>query len=102
MSMVCRLFGHKWKNCRCAICGKQRDTGHEYHLTRADERYGTCGTKYASDDYACNFCTEKDCDHVLKDDSKYYYKCSVCGKQVTEGMRKNGFVPAEGNTYFEE
>ena len=31
MSMVCRLFGHKWKNCRCAICGKQRDTGHEYH-----------------------------------------------------------------------
>ena len=30
MDLLCDVFGHKWKGCRCRICGKQLPVGHDF------------------------------------------------------------------------
>ncbi len=88
---------HKWNGCKCSVCGLVRNSGHEFHRVKGAKRYGVCGTKSASDQYACNWCTEKDCNHVELTPEADYYRCSICGKREgTEAVRKS-----RENKYFD-
>ena len=42
--MAC-LFGHKWNGCKCEICGKTRDEGHDFRLVddKCMEKCVICG-----------------------------------------------------------
>ena len=69
---------HIWDECRCRRCGAPRDKNHDFVIVAESPIYGKCPTLGASDQYKCNFCDEKNCNHV-KMDSKFSYRCSRCG-----------------------
>lgn len=69
--MAC-LFGHKWNGCKCAKCGKVRDSGHQY-------RYSSNGSKCRGICKQCGKMTDLEHDYQLTD-HPCKEKCSRCGR----------------------
>lgn len=58
MGIKCKIFGHKWNYCKCAVCGESRNSDHDWNHCQ------------------CKICRKKrDSNHVWKN-----CKCEVCNK----------------------
>ena len=63
MSFKCNIGLHTWDGCQCSVCGKTRDTGHDF----------------SEDCCKCSRCG-KEFDEDLHDWSQDCEKCAKCGK----------------------
>jgi HEAT repeat protein len=68
MAIMCLLGKHKWTGCKCSVCGKKRDEGHDW--SKDCEKCVRCGAE-RKDAHKLNGC-----------------KCSVCGKSGAEYHNK--------------
>ncbi len=90
MSLLCKLGFHKWTDCKCSVCGKNRDQDHEW----AGCKCGICNkTRDENHDYS------KDCEKCAKCDKMQAAvhswegcKCLKCGKTRQEGHKWNGCI----------
>ena len=83
MSFKCNIGLHSWDGCKCTICGKIRDTGHD--VSADCGKCSRCGTEFSEDQHDwlkdCDKCATcgktRDNQHLWQNDCE---KCSKCGK----------------------
>ena len=97
MNLLCKIFGHRWKGCRCAWCGGHRDEGHDWdgckckncpYTRNKDHDWDGCQCRkcrlvrregHAWDGCICNRCKEwRDQEHEVVDGV-----CRKCGEKIT-------------------
>lgn len=84
MNLKCMLGSHSWNGCRCAMCGKSRDVGHDW--TNDCQKCAICGlTRTQPHDW------RKDCEHcsccrAIREGAHDWIgcKCRACGQTLRQ------------------
>ena len=79
--LLCRIFGHKWEQCRCRRCGAVRDADHQWNgcVCRI------CGKK-RDEAHDWNGCKCRKCGKIRDEGHDWDgCKCRICGKVREEG-----------------
>ncbi|MGA1978618.1 MAG: FISUMP domain-containing protein [Bacteroidales bacterium] len=112
MSFKCKIGLHTWDGCKCSLCGKARDKGHD--LAADCARCSRCGKVFddESHDWSqdCEKCARcgktRENHHSWENDCE---KCSKCGKIRSNGHRmkdgvcqicgRGSFIDGDGSTH---
>ncbi|NOZ36077.1 MAG: hypothetical protein GXO80_12365 [Chlorobi bacterium] len=105
MILKCKLGFHRWEGCKCSVCGKIRNEGHD--LSNDCEKCSVCGTiiennhNWTSD---CEKCSK--CGKVRENKHNWEYnceECSVCGAVRTDKhVFVNGICTVCGHGTFKD
>ena len=98
MPFFCRVFGHKWRGCRCERCGQQRDEHHLFEPVegKCEQVCSLCGKAEALPcewhHCACVRCgNTRDKHHDWMNTSECEQVCRICGKERS----RHSFQPVE-------
>jgi DNA-directed RNA polymerase subunit RPC12/RpoP len=88
MSIICRLFGHRWNGCTCTRCGMNRYSEHSFRpgadpCTEVCEICGSQRETHRWSGTACHSVCEK-CGKTVDSPHRWVWKddrivCTVCG-----------------------
>ena len=81
MGIACKIFGHKWKGCKCSNCGIIRDEEHQWNGCKCT----TCGAA-RNENHSWNGCKCTTCDIIRSENHSWddcAGICTVCGMKTT-------------------
>ena len=101
MSMLCKMVGHKWKNCKCARCGELRDEDHLWvgclcyscgKIRNEGHRWKNLSGNSGLCIRKCTLCGsfQEQPHQMVAVPGKCYTECSVCGLKTIPVHSWNG------------